>query len=63
MKGIGSLSVVSRMLNEFEVGVVTDELNRELENDGRPHDGHIHIPDGFFFMSSYMLVERPLHFL
>ena len=51
------LSVVSRILNEFEVGFVSDELNKELENDGRPHDGQIHTPDGFIFISLYMWIE------
>ena len=64
MKGIGLLSVVSRIQIEFEVGFVTDELNRELENDGKPHDGQIHTSDGFLiFISSNMWVERPLHLL
>ena len=62
MKCEAPLSAASRTLNEFEVVVMVDELNRELENDGRPHDGQIHTPDEFF-ISSYMGAERPLKVL
>ena len=54
MNGIELLSVLYRILNEFEVGVVSDELNRELENYGRPDDGQIHTPDGFFFINIHV---------
>ena len=63
-KGVGLATAdVSKILNGLDVEVMSDELNNELEKDGRPHDGQIHTQDGFTFISSYMCIDRPLQLL